>query len=320
MKHIEILRNVRVTSNIKHVDVIVLGAGPAGISCALELNASKINCLVIDRNQAPGGQLADIPTPVTNLATGRFESGKAVQASLCAAGAQLDMVLGETIEVCDLKGALKKLSSKSLEYHCSCVFLATGYRLRLLDESERFQSFGNDIVYHTGTRQAEFVDKNVIILGGGDSAVLEALERAGTAKSVTLVNRSGNYRARPDLMREIDSHPRIVRLDNYVLRDMQGCGRLQEIELHSTTDDTKISIAADKLVVKIGYRPNTEIFAGQVDMDSTGHIRIDAECKTSVPCVFAGGDMVTPGYDRIATAVGHGMLAARSIRRQIETE
>jgi thioredoxin reductase (NADPH) len=78
-------------------------------------------------------------------------------------------------------------------------------------------------------------------------------------------------------------------------------------------------IEVERLIVKIGYAPNTEIFANQIDMDESGHIRVNSECGTSVKAVFAGGDIVTPGFDRIANAMGNGLLAARSIRKYLES-
>jgi len=313
-----------VTSNglgklpVELVDVIVLGAGPAGISCALELKECKVECLVLERNQRPGGQLLEIPTPISNLAVGSFDSGETLSKSFSQLieNVDINLVLRENVVSCDLRD--KSLVTETQQFQARALFLATGYRMKLLPDSDRFQAFGQDIVYHTGNCQNEFASRDIVILGGGDSAVLEALERARSANSVTLVNRSANYKARPDLMQEVAANKKIRRLDNFVVKELLGEGQLQAVELRSTTDDTIMKVEAAKLIVKIGYSPNTEIFRGQVDMDSTGHIRIDPDCRTSIDGVYAGGDIVTPGYDRIATAIGHGMLAAKSIRRYLE--
>ncbi len=295
------------------LDVIILGAGPAGISCALDLNESKINFLVVDRNSSVGGQLTEIPSPIPNLAAGWFDNGTAVQQSLTDAAkrAGLNHLANETIIECDLKN--KILRSETRKYNAKTLFLATGYRLKKLPESDNVKQFSKDIVYRTGTLHDDFVDKDVVIVGGGDSAVYEALDRVKTARKVTLVNRSSNFRASSFILHEARKDKRIDWIENFEIESVFGKDKLQGITLRSTTDGTTINLPADKLVLKIGYVPNTEIFTGQIDMDSSGHIRIGADCSTSVQGVFAGGDMVTPGYDRIAVAMGHGALAAKAI-------
>jgi thioredoxin reductase (NADPH) len=295
------------------LDVIILGAGPAGISCALELNESKINFLVIDRKSSAGGQLTEIPSPIQNLAAGWFDNGTAVQESLqdAAKRAGLNHSANETIIECDLSN--KTLRSETQTYNAKTLFLATGYRVKQLPESDDVKKFSKDIVYRSGTLHDDFVDKDVVVIGGGDSAVYEALDRIKSARKVTVVNRSSNFRASAFILSEAREDKRIHWMEGFEIESMFGQDKLQEIALRSTTDGTTVRLPADKLIVKIGYVPNTEIFTGQIDMDSSGHIRIGSDCSTSIQGVFAGGDMVTPGFDRIAVAMGHGTIAAKAI-------
>lgn len=304
---------------IEDVDVIVLGAGPAGINCALELNEYKIEALVVDRNSLPGGQLPDIPSFIPNLSSGTAENGKAVQKSLCDAviAAKLKVVLNESVQHCDL-GKLQFQTANHV-YQCKTAFLATGYRVRRLPHEENYSRFSKEIFYNTGATPHEFDGKTVAVIGGGDSALLEALERAATAERVYIINRSDSFKARRHVMNDVKANERIQVLTNQVLHDLIGDNCLKQIELRSTTDDTTQQLDVDKLIVKIGYAPNTEIFAGQIDMDSSGHIRVEPDCRTSVNAVFAGGDIVTPGFDRIANAMGNGIVAARSIRMYLES-
>jgi len=304
---------------IENVEVIVLGAGPAGITCALELNEYKINCLVLDRGSLPGGQLPEIPSPIPNLPLGMYEDGRAMQKSLCDAvlAARIRMGLKETVLNCNLS----KLEFQTANhiYHAKAAFLATGYRLRRLPDEEKYAAFSKEIFYNTGSVQGEFEGKKVAIIGGGDSALLEALERAASAHSVCVIHRSESFKARRHVIDDLKADSRIQIHTNMVLNNMIGADGLKQIELRSTIDGTTKIIDAEKLIVKIGYAPNTEIFKNQIDMDSSGHVRVNTECGTSVKAIYAGGDIVTPGFDRIANAMGNGLVAARSIRKYLES-
>ena len=295
------------------LDVIILGAGPAGINCALELNESKINFLIIERKSQLGGALAEIPSPIPNLASGWLDNGKAAQDRLCAIAlkAGLPTVIEEEIIDCNLNE--KTLRSATRTYKARTLFLATGYRLKRLPDNGNFSKFSNDIVYRSGNQQGDLVGKNIVIIGSGESAFYEALERAKTARKVTMVNRSSRYRAGAFLLRQADENERIERIENLEIESVSGGKSLEEVRFRSTTDGTIVKFPAEKLIAKIGYTPNTELFAGQLEMDSTGHIRIGADCATSVRGVFAGGDIVTPGFDRLAVAMGHGVIAAKAI-------
>jgi thioredoxin reductase (NADPH) len=231
----------------------------------------------------------------------------------------LHSITNENIIECDLNE--KTLRSATRTFKTRAIFLATGYRLKVLPESERFNRFSNDIVYRTGNQQQnDFVGKDIVVVGGGESAFYEAIERAKTARKVTLVNRSSRYRAPAFLIRQADDNERIERLVDHEIESMSGSERLEEIILRSTTDGTRVNIPAQKLIAKIGYTPNTEIFLNQIDMDSSGHIRIGSDCSTSANGVFAGGDIATPGFDRLAVAMGHGVIAARAIGNYLSTE
>lgn len=294
-------------------DVIILGGGPAGINCALELNETKINFLIIERKNKLGGALAEIPSPIPNVACGWFDNGKTVQDGLCAIAvkAGLKTVIDEEIIDCNLHE--KTLRSTTRTYRGRTLFLATGYRLKKLPNNTNFNRFQNDIIYRSGNQQNDFVDKEIVIIGSGESAFYEALERAKTARKVTIVNRSSKYRAGDFLLRQADENERIERIENLEIESLSGDQSLEEAIFRSTTDGTIVKLPVEKLIAKIGYLPNTEIFSGQIDMDASGHIRIGADCATSVNGVFAGGDIVTPGFDRLAVAMGHGVIAAKAI-------
>ncbi|MBX9668004.1 MAG: NAD(P)/FAD-dependent oxidoreductase [Candidatus Obscuribacterales bacterium] len=300
--------------NSTHSEVLVLGGGPAGVSCALELKDCGIDSLILERATHLGGQLVDIPTAIPNLASGRAESGKDLKDRLCRAAEQvgLRIAYGQNVRVCEL--AAKRLLTEEACYTYDFLFLATGYRLRTLESLTGLDKHVNDLAYRTGTIMEQFVGKRVAVVGGGESALYEALEREKTAKTVTLIVRSNVFKSRPALVAEALDKVKIEIVYSHEIEALCGNSELDSVILRSTVDDTTRTIAIDKIVAKIGYAPNTEMFLGQVEMDRLGHIKTGPDCCTSISGVFAGGDIVTPGYDRIATAMGHGSTAANEIK------
>jgi|AGTN01.2.fsa_nt_gi Thioredoxin reductase len=307
-----------------HFEVLIIGGGPAGVSCALECQDSRVSHLLLERNERLGGQLADITSEVPNFALGRG-SGSELQNRLevaCHDGA-INFLTGQPVVSIDLER--RQVVTAQAIYSADAIFIATGYRVKKL-EIPGENDIGGDVLYRTGEEEACLAGQKIVIIGGGDSALLEALARVHTASSVTVVHRSHEYKARPDLIEAVKSDPRIKVIENCKIESINSSAvtsglngsfpsRLSSISIQSSIEGSSQTIKLDKLVVKVGYSPNTELFAGQIAMDSRGHILVNQDCSTSVAGVFAGGDIAAPGYDRIATAIGHGMIAAGSIRK-----
>lgn len=300
-------------------DVVIVGGGPAGVSCALECQDSRVSHLLIERSDCLGGQLADITTEVPNFALGRAAGGE-LRRRLAAAchEAAINLVTGQPVVSIDLERRL--VVTPQAVYSAQAIFIATGYRVKKLDLPGA-DNVENDLFYRTGEDEADLVARKIGIVGGGDSALLEALVRVDTASSVTVIHRSNRFKARPDVVESVKLHPRIELIENFEIESLNvsevnssAPNRLSSVSIRSTTDHSRRTVELEKLIVKVGYSPNTELLAGQIEMDERGHILVKHDCSTSVSGIFAGGDIAAPGYDRIATAIGHGMIAAGSIR------
>jgi thioredoxin reductase len=194
------------------------------------------------------------------------------------------------------------------------LFLATGYRLRELDSNLR-QGFESDILYHSGAFKNELRNKSLVVLGGGDSAMLTALDIAELGSDIKVLVRGTKLKARPDVMARVNSEPRIKVLLNTKLEELRGRGHLNSVIVSEQGSEQELP--CDKLIVKLGYVPNTELFADQLESDETGQVIVDQNFATSVEGVFAGGDIVRPGYDRIAFALGSGIMAAKAMRKAL---
>jgi thioredoxin reductase (NADPH) len=198
------------------------------------------------------------------------------------------------------------------------IVIATGVGLRRLPAAAD-GDFGGDVTYELGSDLERFAGRPVVVIGGGDNATLDALALAHNDSSVTLVHRAERLASRPDIAGELRDDPRITELGGWELDEVHGNDRLEEVVLVRPATGERRSIKAGGLVVKVGKAPRTELFRGQLETDRSGAIVVDETLATSRLGVFAAGDVVAGAYWRIATAIGQGSLAARSVLRHLAT-
>jgi len=299
----------------QHHDVIVIGGGPAGVSAALECFDINLDTVVLEGRPTLGGQLAEIPNSIRNVAAGSFEDGPALQAALQRSSGILgDRVLaGLDVTEADLSAGWVKAGNR--RFHARALLIATGSVGQVLPGAPD-GAFGGDVTYHVESRPDHFSGRDVVIVGGGDSATLDALELAATASSVKLVHRS-ELRARPDIVERVRRDRRIEDLPGWEVESTHGTERLEEIVLVQPSTSERRKVGAGGLIVKISRVPSTTVFRGQVELDRREAVVVDSALQTSQPGVFAAGDVVAGSYWRVATAFGHGVLAARSILRHV---
>lgn len=296
-------------------EVLVLGSGPAGVSCALECLDNKLDVLVLEREGSAGGQLKQIPSPIRNLCTGYHDDGESLAVVLKEAVNTL--VAGRLLTDCavssvDLNNNLVVSDRGEVSYRALAI--ATGYRVRTL-QVPGIERFCDHILYRSGIYKDALKEKAVVVVGGGDSALLTALDLDKISSSVHLIHRSSTFRARPDVVKAVEESPRITVHKNSAIRALSGYEALTGVLIGK--DDEEFEIPCSKVVVKIGYAPNTELFAGQLDMDERDHIVCDRYGATSMAGVFCAGDIISGGVDRIAWAMGSGTAAAFGIRKYL---
>jgi thioredoxin reductase (NADPH) len=296
-------------------DTIIIGSGGGGLSCALELHEIKVPYLLLERSSQLAAGLNQIQGELPNFLGGYFHSGEELRQSLVSQAKRLalNFLVDHEVEFADLKNRFvfargRRLSAKTL-------VLATGYRKRkLLPEQEKCIRHG--IFYDK--RGQDFSGRVVAIAGGGDNAFMDAIELAKSCLRVFLIHRSGEFKARRDLVAQAVQTDNIEFLLDSKIENLWGEEKLERIEVSRLGGNCRRTLAVSDLLIRIGYAPNTEMFQGQVEMDSTGHIVIGADCTTSVAGVYAVGDIVVPGYPRLSTAVGHGAIAAGAIQKYLQ--
>jgi thioredoxin reductase (NADPH) len=298
-------------------DVVIIGGGPAGVSAALECSDIKLDVVLLEATSALGGQLADISHSVRNVATGRYADGRALQAALQTAADQLgDRVrLQHPVDAVGLSGGWIEAAGRRLT--ARSILIASGTTPQYLPAAVD-GSFGGDVTYQVEDDPGRFTGRPVVVVGGGDSATLDALFLASTASSVTLAHRSGELTARHDIVAQVRAESRIKDLPGWEVESVDGGDHLESVKLVHTTTGERMTVAAGGLVIKISRDPATAVYRGQLNLDRRGFIVADAELRTSCPGVFAAGDVVSGAYWRVANALGHGSLVSRTVLRYLQ--
>jgi thioredoxin reductase (NADPH) len=298
-------------------DAVIVGAGPAGVNCALECHDIQLDTVLLEAADEPGGQLGEILHSVRNMAAGRFPNGRALREALEASAAILGPRLRPRAQVArvDVAARLVELDDGT-RVRGAALVVATGTARQELAAAPD-GAFGGTVTYQVESRPEQFAGLDVVVIGGGDSATLDALELARRGSTVKLVHRAPALSARDDILDQVRREGRIQDLPGWQLELLHGDEHLEEVTLRRA-DGERIRVKADGVVVKIARLPRTEVVRGQLDLDRSGAIIVDAQMRTSAPGVFAAGDVVADAYARVAAALGQGSVAARSVLRHLQ--
>jgi thioredoxin reductase (NADPH) len=298
-------------------DVIVIGAGAAGVSAAIECFDIQLDVVLLEAAGAVGGQIEEIPHEVRNVAPA-MEGNDALVEALGHHASTLSerLRLDERVTRLDLGAGVAETDAH--RYEGRSVLMATGSRRRELPGAPE-GSFGGSVTYLVEPHLERFAGRPMAVIGGGDSALLDALELASTGSPVTLVHRSPRLTARRDVVDRVRSESRITTLAPWALGSLAGSDHLDGVELSNldTGEQRRLDVAG--VVLKLGREPCVDLVRGQVDLGPRGGIAVDADLRASEPGAFAAGDVVEGAYERVATAVGQGSLAARSVLRYLES-
>jgi thioredoxin reductase (NADPH) len=300
-------------------DVVIIGGGPAGVNAALECTDIQLDVVLLEASPALGGQLAEISHAVRNVATGWYADGSALQLGL----QRVSELLGERVHVEQAVDAANLVEgwveAAGHRFRGRAILIATGTAPQFLPVAVD-GSFGGDVTYHVENDPYRFTGRPVVVVGGGDSATLDALFLAPMASSVILAHRSEDLTARLDIVAQVRAEKRIEDWRGWEVESLGGDERLEQVVLVHPATGERRTVAAGGLVVKISREPRTQVFRGQVDVDRRGFVAVDDQLRTSRPGVFAAGDVVSGAYWRVANALGHGSLVSRTILRYLQEQ
>ena len=300
-------------------DVIIIGSGPAGLTAALYVARANLKPLVIEGLEA-GGQLT-LTTMVENWPGFRDGiMGPALMAEMRAQAERFgaEMVMGNVTAV-NVRERPFMVHTADAQYTAGALIIATGASARLLGLPSERSLMGHGVSTCATCDGYFFRGQAVVVVGGGDTAVEEAIFLTKFASHVTVVHRRDSLRASKVLQDKIFANPKVSFEWNAELQEVQdlGKGEVTSVVLRDTkTGDTKELVAAG-LFVAIGHTPNTSLFAGQVDMDPNGYI-VSQGTRTNVAGVFACGDVQDHVYRQAITAAGTGCMAAIDVERYLD--
>ena len=309
-------------SNTDVRDLIIIGGGPAGYTAALYAARANLNPLVIE-GFAFGGQLM-ITSDVENYPG--YASGVLGPQMMQDFRAQAERFgaeyLTDDVTEVDFSERPFRVLVGDDEYLARSVIVATGASARQLGlESERALQ-GKGVSYCAVCDAAFFREKNVVVVGGGDSAMEEAIFLTKFADKVTIVHRRDEFRASPIMLDRARANEKIEFVTNAVVDEVMGEeGKVSGVKIRDVMTDETWERPADGLFVAVGHDPNTKLFLEQLDHDEAGYLVVQpGSTRTNVVGVFAAGDVVDHTYRQAVTAAGTGAMAALDAERFLAAE
>lgn len=293
-------------------DVIIIGSGPAGLTAALYTARASLHPLMIE-GRAAGGQLM-LTTDVENYPG--FPDGIMGPALMADMRKQAERFgtsfLSQDVDTIDLTGGSPfAVHIGGDTYRARALILSTGAKARWLDLPNEQRLIGKGVSSCATCDGFFFRDLKLVVVGGGDSAMEEAIFLTKFASSVTVVHRRDELRASQVMQDRAFANDKIDFVWNARVTDVHGTEKVTAVELTDTVTGERRDMAADGLFVAIGHDPETRLFAGQLALDDGGYILVDEpSTRTSVPGVFAAGDVVDRTYRQAVTAAGMGCKAA----------
>jgi thioredoxin reductase (NADPH) len=299
-------------------DVIIIGAGPAGLSAALWCDELGLDTIVLEQNQHTGGQLHSIYGPVENYPGLRANNGSEFfeRFSERVSDAEFDLWTNVEIESVDLKAKRVRLRSGE-ELQSISIIIATGVRRRQLGIPGESEFVGHGIIESASRDRNDFAGRDVCIIGGGDAAAENALLLAEVCPTVTLVHRAKALRARPTFVQQLQGQHCITAFPESVVTRILGNHEVEAVEILRKGALKPFQMAVQGVVIRIGVEPNTELFREQLQLDDRAYAVVNNQQETDVVNVFAIGDVSNPLAPTISSAAGAGATAAKVIASRL---
>ena len=301
-------------------DVIIIGAGPAGLTAALWCDQLGLDTLVLEQSEIVGGQLHSIHGPIENYPGLRTSNGAELSARFTDQidGAGFD--LWTNVEIADVDLASKRVSLRSGEQLQSIsIIIATGVRRRQLGIPGEKDFAGKGIIDSAARDRTLFAGKDVCVIGGGDAAVENALLLADVCPTVTLVHRGKKLGARREFVEQLQTNHCVTVFTESVVSRIIGNEEVEAVEIRRKEAIQPFQMAVQGVLIRIGVEPNTDPFRDQLQLDEKDYIVVTSQQETNVPNVFAVGDVSNPMAPTISGATGAGATAAKVIATRLNS-
>ena len=302
-------------------DVVIVGSGPAGYTAAIYAARAQLNPVILAGSVTAGGALMNTtevenyPGFVTGIMGPELMTQMQEQAERFGADIRY-----EDVTALELEGDVKRITTSDGVYEARTVIISTGSKYRHLgiDGEERLS--GHGVSYCATCDGFFFKDQDIVVVGGGDSAMEEATFLTRFARSVTVVHRRDELRASAVMAKRAQEDPKISFAWNSRVVELDGEDSLTGVTLEDTVTGDRRRLEATGLFVAIGQVPRSELVADVLELDEAGYIKVEAPSqRTRIPGVFACGDVADPTYQQAITAAGSGCRAALDAEHYLTT-
>jgi thioredoxin reductase (NADPH) len=308
-------------------DVIIIGAGPAGLTAAIYCGRSKLRTIIIEKSQ-PGGQI-NLTDEIENFPGALKVNSKKLTETMIQQVKELkDVELEEFKDVTAVSRGRDSIEvigqslvdGSDFKYKCNALIIASGAYPKKLGLKGEDNFKGKGISYCAVCDAPFFKDKEVVLIGGGDTALEEAIYLTKFAKKVTVVHRRDSFRASGILQEKANNNPRIEFMLNSVGVEILGNNFVDKIRIKNVKTGKEEEIKCSGVFIFVGYSPNTNFIKGVLDLDADGYIITDEEMHTSKEGIFACGDCRKRPFKQIVTACGEGAVAAHLAEKFLNKE
>ncbi|MEN8228744.1 MAG: FAD-dependent oxidoreductase [Bacteroidota bacterium] len=301
-------------------DVIIIGAGAAGLTAGIYSSRARLSTLILNEG-AVGGQMV-LTDEIANYPGVEKTHGYVLANTMKKQAKEFGCKIKSNLKVksYELEGAIKRIILEDgREFQSRTVILTPGGKPRPLNIPGEESFKGSGISYCATCDGEFFTGKEIIVVGGGNSALEEAVTLTNHAEKVTIVHQFDRFQAFQHAVEQAEKNPKIEFVMESELRSFMGNGVLQEVTMeHLPTGETS-SKKIDGVFVFVGYMPSTEFIGGIIDLNERKEIIVDSEMKTNIPGVFAAGDCIEKRFRQVTTAVADGTIASLSAAEYIRS-
>ena len=303
---------------MKTYETIIIGGGPGGLSAGIYAMRSRLDTILVEK-YLPGGQMVIVHFIENYPGFPDGVSGPDISAAmeLQARHLGLEITSADVLSV-DFSGQEKIVNTSEGELRALTVIIATGAVPRRLGVPGEDRLTGKGVSYCATCDGAFFRDKEIAVVGGGNTAIQDAGFLTRFAKKLTIIHRRDALRATKILQERVFKNPKIEIAWNSVVVEMHGDPKLEGVVLHNVKDHSRRVLPVDGCFVLIGTDANTEFLRGKVTLDPTGYIITDEDMQTSAPGIFAAGDCRRKSLRQMVTAAADGAIAAVAAEQYIE--
>lgn len=296
-----------------HFDVIVIGGGAAGLTAGIYLSRARVKTLILNEGTV-GGQMV-LTHEIANYPGIESISGYQLSLNMKKQAQKFGCIIKSNVKITglDLSSETKKVTINEKDsFTAHAVIIATGGKSRTLGVPGENEFKGKGISYCATCDGDFFTGKEIIVVGGGNSALEEAVSLTKYASKVTIVHQFDNFQALEHYVNEAKNNPKINFIMESKIIEFIGGESLKGVKIQNQTTRDISEINVDGVFVFIGYVPNTEKLDGVVDLNKYGEIIVDSNMATNIQGVYAAGDSIAKRYRQVTTAVADGTIAALS--------